>query len=86
MVSACSSLVTVVKIGRSRVVQFSHLSVEEFLMPDCLAGASGDVSRYHPPACTYDSCASLLLESSWVKHAQFESASSRIEDGMDRLF
>jgi len=48
MVSACSNLVTVVKIGHSRVVRFSHYSVEEFLIPDCLAGqAEMSRRRYH---------------------------------------
>ena len=45
--SACSSLVTIVKDGDSRVVQFSHFSVKEFLTADRLAGPIRDVSRYH---------------------------------------
>jgi hypothetical protein len=49
VMSACSSLVDVVKDGDSRVVQFSHFSVKEFLTSDCLAELSKDVSRYHIP-------------------------------------
>jgi hypothetical protein len=45
--SACSSLVTIVKDGNSRVVQFSHFSVKEFLTSDRLAEPIRDVSRYH---------------------------------------
>ena len=45
--SACSSLVTIVKDGGSRVVQFSHFSVKEFLTADRLAEPMRDVSRYH---------------------------------------
>jgi hypothetical protein len=45
--SACSSLVTIVKHGDSRVVQFSHFSVKEFLTADRLAEPLRDVSRYH---------------------------------------
>jgi hypothetical protein len=45
--SACSSLVTIVKDGDSRVVQFSHFSVKEFLTADRLAEPIRDVSRYH---------------------------------------
>jgi Ankyrin repeats (3 copies)/Ankyrin repeats (many copies) len=45
--SACSSLVTIVKDGDSRVVQFSHFSVKEFLMADRLAEPIRDVTRYH---------------------------------------
>ena len=44
---ACSSLVTIVKDGDSRVVQFSHFSVKEFLTADRLAEPMRDVSRYH---------------------------------------
>ena len=45
--SACSSLVTIVKDGDSRVVQFSHFSVKEFLTANRLAEPIRDVSRYH---------------------------------------
>src|SRR5882757_1187723 len=44
---ACSSLVTIVKNGDSRIVQFSHFSVKEFLTADRLAEPIRDVSRYH---------------------------------------
>jgi hypothetical protein len=47
--SACSSLVTIVKDGDSdsRIVQFSHFSVKEFLTADRLVEPMRDVSRYH---------------------------------------
>jgi hypothetical protein len=45
--SACSSLVMIVKDGDSRVVQFSHFSVKEFLTADRLAESIRDISRYH---------------------------------------
>jgi ankyrin repeat protein len=47
VMSACSSLVMIVKHGDSRVVQFSHFSVKEFLTADRLAEPIRDVSRYH---------------------------------------
>jgi hypothetical protein len=47
VMSACSSLVTIVKDRDSRVVQFSHFSVKEFLTTDRLAEPIRDVSRYH---------------------------------------
>jgi hypothetical protein len=47
VMSACSSLVMIVKDGDSRVVQFSHFSVKEFLTADRLAEPIRDVSRYH---------------------------------------
>jgi ankyrin repeat protein len=45
--AACSSLIAIVDIDGSRVVQFSHFSVKEFLTSPRLADSSGDVSRYH---------------------------------------
>ena len=47
VMSACSSLVIIVKDGESRVVQFSHFSVKEFLTADRLAEPIRDVSLYH---------------------------------------
>jgi hypothetical protein len=47
VMSACSSLVMIVKDGDSRVVQFSHFSVKEFLTANRLAEPIRDVSRYH---------------------------------------
>jgi Ankyrin repeats (3 copies)/Ankyrin repeats (many copies) len=47
VMSACSSLVMIVKDGDSRIVQFSHFSVKEFLIANRLAEPFRDVSRYH---------------------------------------
>jgi len=47
VLSACSSLVTIVKDGDLRIVQFSHFSVKEYLTSNRLAESSRDVSRYH---------------------------------------
>ena len=47
LLSACSSLITVVEDEDSRVVQFSHFSVKEFLTSDRLATSKLDASRYH---------------------------------------
>jgi hypothetical protein len=47
VMSACSSLVTIVKDGASRIVQFSHFSVKEFLTADRLVEPMRDVSCYH---------------------------------------
>ena len=46
VLSACSSLVSVIIDRGSRVVQFSHFSVKEFLMSDRLASME-DVSQFH---------------------------------------
>jgi hypothetical protein len=43
---ACSSLIAIVEAGRSRVVQFSHFSVKEFLTSPRLVTASGEASNY----------------------------------------
>ena len=47
VMSACSSLVVIVKDGDSQIVQFSHFSVKEFLTANRLAEPIRDVSRYH---------------------------------------
>ena len=47
VMSACSSLVMIVKDGDSRIVQFSHFSVKEFLTANRLMDPIRDVSRYH---------------------------------------
>jgi hypothetical protein len=47
VMSACSSLVMIVNDGDSRVVQFSHFSVKEFLTANRLADPIRDVSSYH---------------------------------------
>ena len=47
VLSTCSSLITIVPAGDSLVVQFSHFLVKEFLLSDCLATSTKDISRYH---------------------------------------
>ena len=46
VLSTCSSLITIVHNGDSRVVQFSHFSVKEYLTSSRLARSHGDVSGY----------------------------------------
>jgi Ankyrin repeats (3 copies)/Ankyrin repeats (many copies) len=67
LLTSCSSLITIVETGDSRVVQFSHFSVKEFLTSERLATSSGDVSRYHidlEPAHTIlaQACIGVLLQ------------------------
>ncbi|KAH9060228.1 hypothetical protein EDB87DRAFT_1683746 [Lactarius vividus] len=49
VLSTCSSLIAVVPDGDSRVVQFSHFSVKEYLTSPRLARSQGDIdiSRFH---------------------------------------
>jgi hypothetical protein len=47
VLSTCSSLIAVVPSGGSRVVQFSHFSVKEYLTSPRLARSHGDVSRFY---------------------------------------
>jgi ankyrin repeat protein len=47
VLSACSSLIAVVEDKSSRVVQFAHFSVKEFLTSDRLATSKIDASRYN---------------------------------------
>jgi ankyrin repeat protein len=46
VLSTCSSLIAVVGDGDSRVVQFSHFSVKEYLASNRLASSGEDVSRH----------------------------------------
>ena len=47
VLSACSSLISIVNVNGSPVVQFSHFSVKEFLMSSRLASAGEHLSSYH---------------------------------------
>src|ERR1700733_3621641 len=67
LLTSCSSLITIVDTGYSRVVQFSHFSVKEYLTSARLATSTQDVSRYHialEPAHTIlaQACVSVLLQ------------------------
>ena len=66
VLSICSSLVTIVDNQGSRVVQFSHPSVREFLTSYRFRTSTGNVSRYHilpGPAHTIfaQACLGILL-------------------------
>jgi hypothetical protein len=51
ILSACSSLIAVVEVDASPIVQFGHFSVKEYLTSNRLAMAQAmSVSRYHIPA------------------------------------
>ncbi|KAF8492973.1 hypothetical protein F5888DRAFT_857262 [Russula emetica] len=67
LLSSCSSLITIVNAGESRMVQFSHSSVKEYLTSPRLATRSEGLSRYHillEPAHTIlaQACVSVLLQ------------------------
>ena len=67
VLSTCSSLITIIPRGDSRVVQFSHFSVKEYLTSSRLAQSQqGEVSRFHidlEPAHTImaQACLATLL-------------------------
>ena len=67
LLTSCSSLIAIVDTGPSRVVQFSHFSVKEYLTSERLATSSQDVSRYHINLETAhtilaQACLSILLQ------------------------
>jgi Ankyrin repeats (3 copies)/Ankyrin repeat len=68
MLAACSSLITIVDVEDTKVVQFSHFSVKEFLVSERLAISNvGTVSQYHvllEPAHTIlaQACLAVLLQ------------------------
>jgi ankyrin repeat protein len=47
VLSTCSSLITIVPADDSQVVQFSHFSVQEFLLSDRISTSTNDISQYH---------------------------------------
>jgi ankyrin repeat protein len=67
LLTSCSSLIIIVETDDSRVVQFSHFSVKEFLTSTRLADSSKDVSHYRidlEPAHTIlaQACMGILLQ------------------------
>ena len=68
VLSACSSLVSVVQVEDSQIVQFSHFSVKEFLTSDRLATATTTNIRYfHTPLesahmILVQACVTVLLQ------------------------
>ncbi len=67
LLTSCSALIAIVDTGDSRVVQFSHFSVKEYLTSARLATSSQDVTHYHvalKPAHTIlaQACVSVLLQ------------------------
>src|SRR5229473_917311 len=67
LLMSCSSLIAIVEKNYSRVVQFSHFSVKEFLISTRLADSNKDVSRYYvdlEPAHTIiaQACMGSLLQ------------------------
>jgi hypothetical protein len=68
VLTTCSSLITVIPRGDSRVVQFSHFSVKEYLTSSRLARSpNGEVSRFYinlEPAHTVmaQACLATLLQ------------------------
>ncbi len=49
VLSACSSLISIVDVAGSQIVQFAHFSVKEFLTSEKLANAEEPLSSYHIP-------------------------------------
>jgi hypothetical protein len=63
LLSACPSLITIVDSLGSRVVQFSHFSVKEFLMSGRLSTSGEDISHYHIlPSAAHTSLAQVSLD------------------------
>jgi ankyrin repeat protein len=68
VLSACSSLIAIVNVEGSKIVQFSHFSVKEFLTSDRLALSNvGTISMYHIPlgpahVILAQACLTVLLQ------------------------
>ncbi|KAF8502052.1 hypothetical protein F5888DRAFT_1904491 [Russula emetica] len=86
LLSSCSSLIAIVEGSYgSRIVQFSHFSVKEFLTSTRLATSSGGVSQYHialEPAhiILAQACMSVLLRlDNWVEQSDVKNSSPLAE-------
>ncbi|KAI0249059.1 ankyrin repeat-containing domain protein [Lactifluus subvellereus] len=68
VLTACSCLIAIVDVEDSKIVQFSHFSVKEFLTSDRLAASNdGNISRYHIPlgpahTILVQACLTVLLQ------------------------
>jgi ankyrin repeat protein len=67
VLSACTSLIAIVNVAGSQIVQFAHFSVKEFLISERLANSDTPLSTYHilpePAHVTFArACLSILLE------------------------
>jgi ankyrin repeat protein len=87
VLSACSSLITIVNSDDSRVIQFSHFSVKEYLTSERLSTASGDVPRYHialEPAhlILARACLGDLLSENTIKKEDDEGGTGGGKEGM----
>jgi hypothetical protein len=68
LLTSCSSLIVIAKSFGSRIIQFSHFLVKEFLTSARLSTSSGDTSRFHillEPVHTIlaQACLGILLHS-----------------------
>jgi hypothetical protein len=65
VLSACSTLISIVNVDDSPVVQFSHFSVKEYLTSTRLANSEESLSRYHvhphPAHCTFAQASLSIL-------------------------
>ena len=75
VLSACSSLITLVDNGYSRVIQFSHFSVKEFLTSERITVFKGHASQFHiRPEAAHTTLAQaclgtlLQLDGSWKSY------------------
>jgi ankyrin repeat protein len=109
--STCSTLLAVVDVDGSSVIQFAHFSVKEYLTSKRLTESKETISRLHVSmtlahTIIAQACLGVLLHidenvdkvdlktfplagyaaENLGGHARFEGVSSKIQDGMKRLF
>ncbi|KAI0274204.1 hypothetical protein BGY98DRAFT_1188657 [Russula aff. rugulosa BPL654] len=86
--SACSSLIAIIDDQGSKIVQFSHFSVKEFLTSDRLETSDiGHLSDYYIPwNRRMRFWRGHYASERWLDHAKFENVQSEIEDDLKHLF
>jgi ankyrin repeat protein len=86
VLSACSSLITIVNSDNARVIQFSHFSVKEYLTSKRLSAAIVDASRYYialEPAhlVLARACLGALLDLDTCAYEEYDWPESSDESG-----
>ncbi|KAH9080600.1 hypothetical protein EDB83DRAFT_998212 [Lactarius deliciosus] len=84
VLSACSSLVSVVKVKDSQIVQFSHFSVKEFLTSDRLATSTANLRYFYAPL---ESAHTILVQACLVVLLQLDEKVDRTRiEGLPLVF
>ncbi|KAI0278214.1 hypothetical protein BGY98DRAFT_1096891 [Russula aff. rugulosa BPL654] len=93
VLSACSSLIAIIDDEGSKIVQFSHFSVKEYMTSDRLQTSDiGHLCDYYIPlepahtGAGRDISSGAYASKHWLDHAKIENVQSQIQDDLKHLF